>query len=723
MSMFEPEVVDDLLAGVNDWRSVPDIVKLTFKALSDVVRVQGACLAEAQKTLASKASKAELQAMYKTISAEIVRSVADSRHTPENSHEFRADRGAHIGRHIESPEASSDFRKLVRDFYEFRSELSDLKVEMRFLDQEQAKLKENMVKPDESLELMDLKSFKSAFTTALHRKANKQEVDALRIEFELAVGGKADKVDIQNLQLSTDLKADRVLIENLANELRHKPDKADLERLLKAEVTKLERARVPTSESTEGLDHRWASVAVEIDQFMSTVRSDLDRIDKLTKAELVKKADSRELDRLTQMLSRKADAEALDALSLQIRGEIRHANTEEVRKSSAKLVREQTETLQRSEEKFQKVEDDFKVVRDRIKRDSQRTKVEIDEAVKVINQHQTAVKNDFATEFARLKGEIDRVSKQVKEIKSADSKKALDKKLQSKADVTVVTEALFTVQKDTAENLSELKAEFKRLLTISEKEIASLLARKANASDVREWLASKADTEALHQALEKHQPAKLDPRDLVARAEFLRHVETTGKTIADLSKELMLRSTIKDVCSLLDTKANADEVSSDLRKLKLEFASKLEAEDFEGFKDEQVHLNELVYAEACVIRLIWSSGLLRKDGRIVWDALNFNSCPENFDWQDDIVAETPGLYQIYWCFFASEVNEVVICINGQEVCTVFENKSQKQVPSQWLGKICGSSFSDYVSLPPKASVSLIYRGDSVVEGFIGLKKL
>jgi len=721
--LFEPDIVDELLTGVNDWRHVPDIVKLTFKALSDVVRVQGATLAEVQKTLNNKASKAEVQAMYKTVSAETVRALSDNRKATDDLLEFKADRGALMGRNFESSEApSAELRKLMRDLYELKSDINDIKAELRLNEAEQVKLKSYLGRLDDSGEQTDLKSFKGSFTTALHRKANKQEVEAMKLELELTLEGKADKLDMQNAQLALEMKADKVLLENLASELRHKPDKDSIDKFIKTEFSRLERGIEYRTESSHGLDQRWASVAVEIDQFMNQVKADLDRLEKLTKAELVKKADSRELDRLSQLLARKVDGEALDLLGIQLRGELKQASADDTRKSTVKLVKEQTETLQRSEEKFQKFEDDMKVVRDRIKRDAQRTKTEIDDAFKVISQHQNTAKNDILTEVTRVKGEIDRLSKQVKELKSSDSKKLLEKKLQSKADVTVVTEALFSVQKDTAENLSELKAEFKRMLALSEKEILVSIERKANISDVRDWLTSKVDLETLELSLEKLEAPKFDAREFVARAEFMKYTEMTSKTFADLNKELMLRCTIKDVCALLDTKASVDEVSSDIRELKALSSAKLDSEEFLTFRDDQVQLNELVYAESCVIRLIWSSGLVRKDGRIVWDALNFNSCPENFEWQDDIVAHTPGLYQIYWCFFTREVEEVVLCVNGQEVCKVTETPT-KRVPSQWMGKICGSSFSDYISLPPKAYISLMYRGDPTVEGFVGLKKL
>jgi hypothetical protein len=692
---FASAVVDDLLAGVNEWKTVPDIVKLTFKALSDVVRAQGICLAEVQRTLAVKASKAEVQAMHKAVAAETVKALADNRWTAD-------DRLEAIGRGNEAKTAD----RLIRDLLTLQTEVSDLRSELRTS-------VSRTVTSEATLEILDSKADKTAVATALHRKANKLDTD-------LALEAKADKVHLHNLQVSLDIKADRVLLDNLTGELKHKADKADLERVLRTEVAKLERSYELRGESGEGLDHRWASVAVEIDNFMTSVKGDIEMLEKLTKAELLKKADSRELDRLTQLLAHKADSEHLDVLGIQLRKEMRQSSAEDSKKSALKLVRDTTETLQRSEDKFQKFEDEMKVVRERIKRDAQRAKSEIDESFKLISQHQAAAKNDTATELTRLRTDQDRLAKQVRELKAAEAKKSLEKKLQGKADVTEVSEALGRVQKDTAENLSELKAEFKRVIALSEKEIVAVLERKANTGEVKEWLASKADIESLEQALASPQRLAIDA--LVTKLEFSKYVEASSKAVADLNKEVVLRSNIKDVCALLDSKANIDEVNAELRELKRQNSNSL-AEEFERFKEGQVQLNELMFGEACVIRLIWSSGLIRKDGRVVWDALNFNSCPENFEWEDDIVAEAPGLYEVYWCFYSRQVQEVVLCVNGLPVCAVTEDRPFRHVSPQWYGKICGASYCDYVSLPAKAHLSLLYKGDSEVEGFIGLKKL
>jgi hypothetical protein len=53
---YAPALVQDLLqggnmSGNNEWREIPDIVKLTFKAVCDVVRSQGLAIRELERTL------------------------------------------------------------------------------------------------------------------------------------------------------------------------------------------------------------------------------------------------------------------------------------------------------------------------------------------------------------------------------------------------------------------------------------------------------------------------------------------------------------------------------------------------------------------------------------------------------------------------------------------------------------------------------------------------
>jgi hypothetical protein len=38
---YSPSIVYDLLSGKNEWKNIQDIVKITFKAICDTVKVQG----------------------------------------------------------------------------------------------------------------------------------------------------------------------------------------------------------------------------------------------------------------------------------------------------------------------------------------------------------------------------------------------------------------------------------------------------------------------------------------------------------------------------------------------------------------------------------------------------------------------------------------------------------------------------------------------------------
>ena len=56
---YSPMMVDDLLKGLNDWRNIQDIVRLTFKALSDVVRTQGQAIRDLERQLPLKVARSE----------------------------------------------------------------------------------------------------------------------------------------------------------------------------------------------------------------------------------------------------------------------------------------------------------------------------------------------------------------------------------------------------------------------------------------------------------------------------------------------------------------------------------------------------------------------------------------------------------------------------------------------------------------------------------------
>ena len=68
-----------MLSGGAEWRNIQDIVKLTLKAVCDVVRSQGLAIRELERTLPTKCNKSELNAglSLKANVADVSRTVAD----------------------------------------------------------------------------------------------------------------------------------------------------------------------------------------------------------------------------------------------------------------------------------------------------------------------------------------------------------------------------------------------------------------------------------------------------------------------------------------------------------------------------------------------------------------------------------------------------------------------------------------------------------------------
>ena len=79
MDPYAPSIVQDLLAGANEWRNIQDIIKLTLKAVCEVVRTQGLAIRELERVLPTKCNKSELNAglSLKANVSDVSRTVAD----------------------------------------------------------------------------------------------------------------------------------------------------------------------------------------------------------------------------------------------------------------------------------------------------------------------------------------------------------------------------------------------------------------------------------------------------------------------------------------------------------------------------------------------------------------------------------------------------------------------------------------------------------------------
>jgi flagellar motor switch protein FliM len=69
---FSMTIVDDLLSGHGEWKDTNDIIRLTFKALSEVVKNQGNTLREIDRQLAAKVTAMEMTSGLNSKADEII---------------------------------------------------------------------------------------------------------------------------------------------------------------------------------------------------------------------------------------------------------------------------------------------------------------------------------------------------------------------------------------------------------------------------------------------------------------------------------------------------------------------------------------------------------------------------------------------------------------------------------------------------------------------------
>ena len=112
-----------------------------------------------------------------------------------------------------------------------------------------------------------------------------------------------------------------------------------------------------------------------------------------------------------------------------------------------------------------------------------------------------------------------------------------------------------------------------------------------------------------------------------------------------------------------------------------------------------------------------------------------NTDAGNFGWERDkptIGVAAPGLYEINFCFFTKKKPVLQLLVNGEAVIESNNVSSYiaHRASGSWVGScgrhsngcVTGLSLVEFLSLPPKAKISLTYQGEAA-QGFLTLRKI
>merc|ERR1711924_158212 len=181
-----------------------------------------------------------------------------------------------------------------------------------------------------------------------------------------------------------------------------------------------------------------------------------------------------------------------------------------------------------------------------------------------------------------------------------------------------------------------------------------------------------------------------------------------------------------------DAKADAAQVERSLSTLQAQLESKANYVDLNNAVQDLDTVNATLAQELCLGRWIWNSGRTKDGNFVPWNVQTACTQPHNFLWKKNnarIVAVAPGLYEVVFGFFSKKKPTVQLMLNGEPCLSAINSASQLLHHSSSrlanvqhpAGNVTGLTLIDFLALPARAKLYIVYTGDSVAEGFISLK--
>ena len=84
-----------------------------------------------------------------------------------------------------------------------------------------------------------------------------------------------------------------------------------------------------------------------------------------------------------------------------------------------------------------------------------------------------------------------------------------------------------------------------------------------------------------------------------------------------------------------------------------------------------------------------------------------------------IIVTPPGLYEVSFAFFSRKKPAVQLLVNSEVVISPTAGMG----PSRKGAPISGLSVVEYLLLPARARITLLFSSETVGEGFLGLRKV
>ena len=749
---LQPALVEELLKGQVEWRNIQDIIRVSFRALTDTVKTQGQLIRDLEKSLNSKVSKSEFHSSlsqkldfndfsenYAHLKAQLeakashfeVESLVSSRINELNYLIAEKAGLEHLVSLSESKVSNKEFSAAVDDMY--------LKLDMvheeinRMLQVLPSQNDLNEVKDEASVKILEVstcvKALEERTESGLAKKLN-------RNEFDVAISRKNE--EIKSLHLAVEVKAEADWTESEIKQINtcisHNNEALAALNTSLSELNQIAKDNFLTQqEQIKGLKNSWEDSKENI---LNQVAS---------------KADTKELDKAFNALYKKADTDSMhEQFSIQrkMTNESISEKVADVRAVVKKTEENFWEKIKSTEEYAKQLENSIKEARHVLKLLDNEQKDANKDIVEGVKREVDDVRDEFKMSVGKVFELIEQLNKdKASHEEYKDSMAKFAQKLSGKADLAEFDKSLQKSQKELLSTFQTIRDDYKIYFTklenqmsakfdqlITRNELRTALNDKADNSQIGRLISTKLNIEEIVKLRSEIESSLSEMKSKASRTELDSHIASTKIAIEEISKELLSKAYIKDICSLLDMKAGIEDVNSALMDIHKELDNKISTQDHNVYINEQQALNSVLCSENTIGRWIWRSGELTGGFAIPWEIQCVNTAPDNYVWEPEasaILVVAPGLYEIIFGFYCKKKPTVQLLVNGETVLSAVNNASyvihhssgRIKGTNNSLGTVAGLTLIDFIALPPRAKISISYNGERKCEGFLSLRKL
>jgi hypothetical protein len=606
-------------------------------------------------------------------------------------------------------------------------------------------------------EALATKASKDSVINALHRKANKAETDSM-------IKAKVDIEDFQAILNSLNNKVDINEFEKLHSICENKAERSDIISLSntlnnKAELKDFEFVNVCYQELKRDNTKRLDDFDQDIDRLIENIKKEFQNLNIVINNLDVKKADFKEFEKMNTLMSKKSDSESLASSLSQLKTDIYdsfahfkndlHQNKKIFEEGLNEKISIIEKNLEKSTEDNHRTKEKINEVFERKKSDQEDTLKQSKHLVSNFAKEVAAENNLLRSELQKLNSEFDDILNKKMDKKEFEMvRNKLFSEIEQKAEIMDLENIFKNIQKEISDKSEDNRININQTLKSFESDIQRALEKKANMYEVTTLLNSKADAASTNLTVQnkvgvsEFENLKLNfdkiNREMMNKLDYNKfeaYMSDSRGLIEELQKDLMMKSNIKEILSLLKNKADIDDVNKALTQIHEELDTKCNIEGFNSAMDNQAIINDALCAENCVARWTWKSGQVKNGYAVPWEVQTVNTAPDNYLWEKEktsVMVVAAGLYEITMGFYADKKPTVQILINGEPVMSAVNSASYvihhssgklKNVGKHSNGNITGLTMVDFICLPERSRISISYSGEEGGEGFLGLRKI